>query len=76
MSEKSLSNIDNNYETQKEFGNKEKNIKSNSMRTKRVDINDLKLKLQEIESKEFKKNLSIFLALVLILAFIGIYLSL
>ena len=76
MSEKSLSNIDDNHDTQREFSNNEKNIKSNSMRKKRVDINVLKSKLQEIESKEFKRNLSIFLALILVLGFLGIYLSL
>ena len=75
MSEKSLSNIDDNYDTQRESSNNE-NKKSDSMRKKRVDINVLKSKLQEIESKEFKRNLSIFLALILVLAFLGIYLSL
>ena len=75
MSEKSLSNINDNYDTQRESSNNE-NKKSDSMRKKRVDINVLKSKLQEIESKEFKRNLSIFLALILVLAFLGIYLSL
>tara|TARA_Y100001960_G_C13911690_1_gene465704 strand:+ start:109 stop:336 length:228 start_codon:yes stop_codon:yes gene_type:complete len=43
--------------------------------SKRVDINILKSKLQETESKELKKNIFIFSLLVLALAFVGIYLS-
>tara|TARA_B100000965_G_scaffold150506_1_gene125115 strand:+ start:307 stop:537 length:231 start_codon:yes stop_codon:yes gene_type:complete len=54
----------------------EKPLKSGKTRTKRVDINDLKSKLQETESKEFKKNLFILSSLVLGLGILGIYLSL
>ena len=42
----------------------------------RVDINVLKSKLQETESKEFKKNIYILSSLVLALGILGIYLSL
>jgi len=42
----------------------------------RVDINVLKSKLQESESKEFKKNLYILSSLILGLGVLGIYLSL
>tara|TARA_B100000674_G_scaffold404215_1_gene350531 strand:- start:203 stop:436 length:234 start_codon:yes stop_codon:yes gene_type:complete len=42
---------------------------------KRVDINILKSKLQESESKEFRKNLVIFLSFLVGLGSIGIYLS-
>ena len=42
----------------------------------RVDINILKSKLQESESKEFKKNIYILSILVIGLSVIGIYLSL
>ena len=42
---------------------------------KRVDINILKSKLQETESKEFKKNLIILSSLILGLGILGIYLS-
>tara|TARA_B100001057_G_C22464096_1_gene800033 strand:+ start:163 stop:393 length:231 start_codon:yes stop_codon:yes gene_type:complete len=76
MREKSVSNIDNNYEVQNESSINKIDSKSEPTKTKRVDINVLKSKLQEIESKTFKRNLSIFFTLILILAFLGIYLSL
>ena len=47
-----------------------------SHRKKRVDINVLKSKLQEAESKEFKKNVTILSSLILGLGILGIYLSL
>jgi len=53
----------------------EKPLKNQKTFGKRVDINILKSKLQETESKEFKKNIFIFSFLILILAFLGIYLS-
>ncbi len=53
----------------------EKPLKNHKTFPKRVDINILKSKLQETESKEFKKNVFIFSFLILILAFLGIYLS-
>ena len=53
----------------------EKSLKNGKTTSKRVDINVLKSKLQETESKEFKKNISIFSFLILALAFLGIYLS-
>ena len=42
---------------------------------KSSDINVLKSKLQESESKEFKKNITTLSTLILALAIIGIYLS-
>ena len=48
------------------------NIKENE----RVDINVLKKKLKETESKEFKKNIFIMLILFSLLAIVGIYLTL
>ena len=53
----------------------EKPLKNNQNRTQRVDINVLKSKLQETESKEFKKNLAILSFLILVLGILGIYLS-
>ena len=53
----------------------EKPLKNGKTTSKRVDINVLKSKLQETESKEFKKNISIFSFLILALASLGIYLS-
>ena len=45
------------------------------LKTSRVDINVLRLKLQEIENKQFRKNIIVLSALVLTLGFLGIYLS-
>ena len=53
-----------------------KPLKPNQISSGRVDINVLKSKLQETESKEFKKNLYILSTLVLGLGILGIYLSL
>ena len=54
----------------------EKPLKNGRMSSNRVDINILKSKLQENESKEFKKNLYILSSLILGLGILGIYLSL
>ena len=54
----------------------EKPLKSKQIKPERVDINVLKSKLQETESKEFKKNLIILTSLVLGLGVLGVYLSL
>ena len=54
----------------------EKPLKNDRINTNRVDINVLKSKLQENESKEFKKNLYILSSLILGLGILGIYLSL
>ena len=43
---------------------------------KRVDINILKSKLEETETKEFKKNIFILSLLIIGLGSFGIYLSL
>ena len=54
----------------------EKPLKNRRITSNRVDINVLKSKLQETESKEFKKNIYILSSLVLGLGILGIYLSL
>ena len=54
----------------------EKPLKTNQISSSRVDINVLKSKLQESESKEFKKNASILSFLILALGVLGVYLSL
>ena len=61
--------------TPNDAGLAEKPLKNNQTRSSRVDINVLKSKLQETESKEFKKNLFILSSLVLGLGILGIYLS-
>tara|TARA_B100000161_G_C33262269_1_gene286243 strand:+ start:162 stop:392 length:231 start_codon:yes stop_codon:yes gene_type:complete len=54
----------------------EKPLKTYRNNPNRVDINILKSKLQETESKEFKKNLFILTFLIFVLGILGIYLSL
>ena len=50
-------------------------LPKSGLKTQRVDINVLRSKLQESENKQFKKNLIILSTLLLILGFLGIYLS-
>ena len=63
-------------ETPNDLGVAEKPLKKGNISTQRVDINVLKSKLQETESKELKKNIYILSSLVLGLGILGIYLSL
>ena len=63
-------------ETPNDVGVAEKPLKTNKISSGRVDINVLKSKLQETESKEFKKNVYILSSLILGLGVLGIYLSL
>jgi len=65
-----------NIETPNDIGITEKPLKKVQITPNRVDINVLKSKLQETESKEFKKNVYILSTLVLGLGVLGIYLSL
>ena len=76
MGDKGFTDNQINIETPNDVGITEKPLKSNRNRTNRVDINILKSKLQETESKEFKKNLFILSTLILALSILGIYLSL
>ena len=62
-------------ETPNDIGNTEKPLKPETIASARVDINVLKSKLQESESKEFKKNIFILGSLVFGLGILGIYLS-
>ena len=65
-----------NIETPNDVSSTEKPLKADVNSSNRVDINVLKSKLQESESKEFKKNLLILSILILILGALGLYLSL
>ena len=65
-----------NIETPNDVSVAEKPLKTTRIKPDRVDINVLKSKLQETESKEFKKNLFILSSLILALGFLGIYFSL
>ena len=76
MNTKGFTDNNSNIETPNDIGVAEKPLKTNKISSGRVDINVLKSKLQETESKEFKKNLYILSSLILGLGILGIYLSL
>ena len=76
MNDKGFAGTEVNIETPNDVINTEKPLKSKPRVTNRVDINVLKSKLQETESKEFKKNIYILSSLVLGLGILGIYFSL
>ena len=76
MNNKGFAEIQTNIETPNDVTFAEKPLKTERTRVKRVDINVLKSKLQETESKEFKKNLIILSTLIIGLGILGIYLSL
>ena len=76
MTTKGFTDNNTNIETPNDIEVSEKPLKSNKITSNRVDINVLKSKLQETESKEFKKNVYILSSLILALGVLGIYLSL
>ena len=75
MNNKGFAETETNIESPNDIGEAEKPLK-NGTKSGRVDINVLKSKLQQTESKEFKKNVYILSLLVISLASLGIYLSL
>ena len=76
MVNKGFTEIKTNIETPNDIGVAEKPLKKKRTTQNRVDINVLKSKLQETESKEFKKNVYILSTLVIGLGILGVYLSL
>jgi len=76
MKSKGFADFNTEIETPNDFGESEKPLKSRRTQPNRVDINILKSKLQETEDKEFKKNLIILTFLFIMLAILGINLSL
>tara|TARA_Y100000741_G_C17824494_1_gene383643 strand:- start:55 stop:285 length:231 start_codon:yes stop_codon:yes gene_type:complete len=76
MTSKGFADNNSNIETPNDIGVTEKPLKPERITPNRVDINVLKSKLQETESKEFKKNLYVLSTLILGLGVLGIYLSL
>ena len=76
MADRDFTNLGNEIENPNDFSDAEKPIKIRRSSLNRVDINILKFKLQETESKEFKKNLLILIVLFTILAILGISFSL
>ena len=65
-----------NIDTPNDISLSEKPLESKKITSNRVDINVLKSKLQEKESKELKKNVIILSSLISGLGVLGIYLSL
>ena len=53
----------------------DKSSNLNESRARKVDINELKARAQEIENRESRKNISIFIFFLVIFGTIGIYLS-
>ena len=76
MTTKGFTENTNNIETPKDINVSEKPLNSNKISSGRVDINVLKSKLDAEQGKEFRKNIFIFSFCVLLLASIGIFLSL
>ena len=76
MTTKGFADNQTNIETPNDVSFSEKPLKPEQIKSNRVDINVLKAKLQDTESKEFKKNVYILSTLVLGLGILGIYLSL
>ena len=76
MSTKGFTDNSTSIETPNDISGAEKPLNTTSKLSGRVDINVLKSKLQETESKEFKKNIIILSVLVIGLGILGIYLSL
>ena len=76
MNTKGFTDNQANIETPNDVSVAEKPLKSDMIKPERVDINILKSRLQETESKEFKKNIYILSSLILGLGILGIYLSL
>ena len=76
MNNKGFSDIESSINTPKDNNDAEKPLNLNGTTSGRVDINVLKSKLQRDESAELKKNILILSVLILLLASLGIYLSL
>ena len=76
MENKGFAENQTDIQTPNDVGMSEKPLKTIPISTNRVDINVLKSKLQESESKEFKKNIYILSTLILGLGILGVYLSL
>ena len=76
MENKGFADNQSSIETPNDVVVTEKPLKSKKITSGRVDINVLKSKLQESESKEFKKNVFILSSLILGLGVLGVYLSL
>ena len=71
MNNKGFTETQVNIETPNDVNVAEKPLKSGQIKSNRVDINVLKSKLQETESKELRKNLIILSSLVIALGILA-----
>jgi len=76
MNSKGFVDNQTNIDTPNDISLSEKPLETKKITSNRVDINILKSKLQEKESKELKKNVIILSSLISGLGVLGIYLSL
>ena len=76
MSIKGFTDNNNNMKTPSDISVSEKPLNERNIKSGRVDINNLRSKLEEEQSKEFRKNVIIFALCIFLLGVIGIYLSL
>ena len=76
MTFKGFTEKTNNIETPSDIDVTEKPLNTKKISSGRVDINVLKSKLEAEQSKELRKNIFIFSFCVVLLASIGIFLSL
>ena len=64
-----------NIETPRDIKVAEKPLKGRNYQHRKVDINILKARAQEIQNKENKKNILIFIFSLLVLVTLAVYLS-
>ncbi len=76
MTSKGFTDNTGNIETPNDIDVTEKPLNPNKISSGRVDINVLKSKLEAEQGKELRKNIFIFSLCVVLLAVVGIYLSL
>ena len=76
MTSKGFAGNTNNIKTPNDIDVTEKPLNPNKISSGRVDINVLKSKLEAEQGKEIRKNIFIFSLCVVLLAVVGIYLSL
>ncbi len=76
MTSKGFTDNTGNIETPNDIDVTEKPLNPNKISSGRVDINVLKSKLEAEQGKEIRKNIFIFSLCVVLLAVVGIYLSL
>ena len=74
VSDKGFADNQTSIETPNDIGVAEKPLSKQTI-SGRVDINVLKDRLQQIQNKEQKKNVSIFISFLLILGALGVFLS-